>query len=182
MKIAVIFPGIGYHCDKPLLYYAREVALELGYEKIIKLNYSYAGTDIRNNETKMKEAFDALFLQANEALSDVSFTDEDDVLFISKSVGTIIASAYAEKNNIKCRQILYTPLKYTYQFAHDDAIAFIGTSDAWSNVDEVVKMSNEQSVPIHVYEGLNHSLESENAVKNIATLKEVIELTKGFMV
>ena len=23
-KLAVLFPGIGYHCDKPLLYYSRE--------------------------------------------------------------------------------------------------------------------------------------------------------------
>lgn len=24
MKLAVFFPGIGYHCDKPLLYYSRK--------------------------------------------------------------------------------------------------------------------------------------------------------------
>lgn len=26
-KIAVYFPGIGYHCDNPLLYYGREAYL-----------------------------------------------------------------------------------------------------------------------------------------------------------
>lgn len=35
MKIAVFFPGIGYHCDKPLLYYARKLVQEYGYEKIV---------------------------------------------------------------------------------------------------------------------------------------------------
>ena len=30
MKIAVFFPGIGYHCDKPLLYYARKLVQEYG--------------------------------------------------------------------------------------------------------------------------------------------------------
>ena len=34
MKIAVFFPGIGYHCDKPLLYYARKLVQEYVYEKI----------------------------------------------------------------------------------------------------------------------------------------------------
>lgn len=29
-KTAVYFPGIGYHCDKPLLYYSRDVAYEPG--------------------------------------------------------------------------------------------------------------------------------------------------------
>ena len=25
MKLVVCFPGIGYHCDKPLLYYSRRL-------------------------------------------------------------------------------------------------------------------------------------------------------------
>lgn len=40
MKIAVFFPGIGYHCDKPLLYYARKLVQEYGYEKIV-IHLSY---------------------------------------------------------------------------------------------------------------------------------------------
>ena len=31
-KLAVIFPGIGYTADKPLLYYSRRIAANLGYE------------------------------------------------------------------------------------------------------------------------------------------------------
>ena len=31
-KIAVLFPGIGYHTDKPLLYYGKKLAGERGYE------------------------------------------------------------------------------------------------------------------------------------------------------
>lgn len=31
-KIAVLFPGIGYTCDKPLLYYSAKLAAEKGYE------------------------------------------------------------------------------------------------------------------------------------------------------
>lgn len=31
-KIAVIFPGVGYHVDKPLLYYSRKIAAQNGYE------------------------------------------------------------------------------------------------------------------------------------------------------
>ena len=37
-KIAVLFPGIGYHTDKPLLYYSRKLAMERGYE-IIEVKY-----------------------------------------------------------------------------------------------------------------------------------------------
>lgn len=42
-KLVIIFPGIGYHCDKPLLYYAKKLAKEHGYEEIVSLKYSYTG-------------------------------------------------------------------------------------------------------------------------------------------
>ena len=31
-KLAVIFPGIGYTADKPLLYFGRRIAVDCGYE------------------------------------------------------------------------------------------------------------------------------------------------------
>lgn len=31
-KIAVIYQGIGYNVDKPLLYYSKKIALEHGYD------------------------------------------------------------------------------------------------------------------------------------------------------
>ena len=40
-RLAVIFPGIGYHCDKPILYYSRKLAKEQEYKEIISLEYSY---------------------------------------------------------------------------------------------------------------------------------------------
>lgn len=38
-KLAVFFPGIGYHSDKPLLYYSSKIAQELGYD-IIQVAYN----------------------------------------------------------------------------------------------------------------------------------------------
>ena len=36
-KLAVLFPGIGYHYDKPLLYYSKKCLSAYGYE-IIEVN------------------------------------------------------------------------------------------------------------------------------------------------
>ena len=38
-KLAIIFPGVGYTCTKPLLYYTASMAAERGYE-IIRLDRS----------------------------------------------------------------------------------------------------------------------------------------------
>ncbi|MCQ2506160.1 MAG: hypothetical protein MJ113_03185 [Lachnospiraceae bacterium] len=37
-KLAVLFPGIGYSVDRPLLYYSKKVLKAKGYE-IIEVNY-----------------------------------------------------------------------------------------------------------------------------------------------
>lgn len=66
MKLAVFFPGIGYHCDKPLLYYSRKMAQECGYEETIALSYAYDGGNIRGNEEKMQQAFESLYEQAEK--------------------------------------------------------------------------------------------------------------------
>lgn len=181
MKLAIFFPGIGYHCDKPLLYYSRKLAKEYGYEKIVSLSYSYDGKNIRGNEEKMQQAFETLYDQAAKSLKKIDFSKYSQILFISKSVGTIIASAYAEKYGIKCCQILYTPLKETFEFKHEDAIAFIGTLDPWSDILYVKSLAEEQKIPIYVYEGANHSLETMNTLKNLEFLKDVMNKTAEFI-
>lgn len=180
-KIAVYFPGIGYHCDKPLLYYARETACETGYKNYRALSYPYMDKNIRGNEEKMRETYEALLLKAEEQLSDIVWAEYDDVLFVSKSVGTIIAASYAKKYGIACaRHVLYTPLIQTFSFEPGDAEAFIGTADPWSNVDEIIRLSGTSRIPLNVYEGCNHSLECGDLLRNLEIIKEVMQKTKDF--
>ena len=180
-KIAVYFPGIGYHCDKPLLYYSRNIACELGYVNGRNVSYTYKAGNIRGNDEKMKEAYEALFSQAETELADIIWADYDDVLFISKSIGTIIAASYAAKYGLKhARHILYTPLAQTFLFAPDHAISFIGTADPWSDTDEIVRLSNANHIPLTVYENCNHSLECDDTLKNLEILKDVMQRTTDY--
>ena len=47
-KLAVIFPGIGYHKDKPLLYYASKLVSEKGYD-VINIEYHDMPQKIRGS-------------------------------------------------------------------------------------------------------------------------------------
>ena len=38
-KIVLLFPGVGYHTDKPLLFYGRKLAQNYGYETVIHISY-----------------------------------------------------------------------------------------------------------------------------------------------
>lgn len=180
-KIAVYFPGIGYHCDKPLLYYSRKIARELGYENDRPISYTYKAGNIRGDQEKMMQAYEALFSQTETALADITWAEYDDVLFISKSIGTIIAASYARKHEVKnVRHILYTPLAQTYLFAPEHAAAFIGTADPWSDTREIIRLSETNHIPLTVYEDCNHSLECGDTMKNLETLRDVMQRTKEF--
>ena len=180
-KIAVYFPGIGYHCDKPLLYYSRNIACELGYQNYRNISYTYKAGNIRGNDEKMKEAYEALFSQTEAELSDIVWSEYNDILFISKSIGTIIATSFAEKYGLThARHILYTPLAQTYLFAPKHAVGFIGTADPWSDTDEIIRLSDTNHIPLTVYDGCNHSLECNDTMKNIENLKDIMQRTRDF--
>ena len=78
-KLAVLFPGIGYHCDKPLLYYSKKCLSAYGYE-IIEVNYTHFPHMIDKDEL-IEQAEDIGYKQAEEILKDVPFSTYDEILF-----------------------------------------------------------------------------------------------------
>lgn len=180
-KVVVSFPGIGYHCDKPLLYYGRKIANEYGYDKEIKVEYSYDGGNIKGNPDKMLDAFNCLYSKACEQLDKIDFSEYEEVLFISKSIGTAVCAKYAADHNINCKKVLYTPLAETFLFEVTGAIAFTGTSDPWTDTDVIISKSREQNVPLYIYEGANHSLETTDTMHNINNIMDVMEKTKSYL-
>lgn len=179
-KIAVFFPGIGYHCDKPLLYYGRDVAYEAGYEKYINISYSYPKFDIKNADS-MREAAIELMRQAEEQLKDVDWDEYNEVLFVAKSIGTTLAAALADKyrtKDVNIKLILLTPLVQTFQWKIDNAIAFLGTKDQFSKAEDIQTLADKSGIPLYIYEDCNHSLEGDDTFKNIEILEDVMNKIK----
>ena len=56
-KLAVVFPGIGYTADKPLLYYTSRLASKQGYQ-IRTVSYDNLPENVKGDPEKMKQAFD----------------------------------------------------------------------------------------------------------------------------
>ena len=54
-KLAVIFPGIGYTADKPLLYFGRRIAVEYGYEIRI-MDYKGFPPKVKGDRNRMEES------------------------------------------------------------------------------------------------------------------------------
>ena len=197
MKLAVLFPGIGYTCDKPLLYYAGKLAQGLGYE-LKRVEYGNFPAGIKGNREKMKAAFESALTQTEEILKNVDFSQYEDILFISKSVGTVVAACYRQKYHIACRSISFTPLEETFMFieAHDivptdtmprecasaGGIMFHGTKDPWVRDSSLIRKGCERiGQPLYITENGNHSLETGNVAVDIANLQKIMEQVEAYI-
>ena len=90
-KLAVIFPGIGYTADKPLLYYTTRLAKKHGYQ-IQTVSYGALPENIKGDSAKMRQAFELACEQTEQLLHDINWSSYGSILFISKSIGTAISS------------------------------------------------------------------------------------------
>lgn len=196
-KIAVLFPGIGYTCDKPLLYYSAKLAAEKGFE-VVRVPYGNFPSNVKGNAEKMYQSFVSAREQSEDILKDVDWGSYDEIVFFSKSVGTVVALSYASEHGIDARQVLYTPLKETFKFpvaaagaaegsadasdaGKSRAIAFHGTGDPWAVTEDIVRICEEKEIPLYLTKDANHSLECGKAIKDIKTIRKVMRTVKEFL-
>lgn len=183
MYAAVVFPGIGYHCDKPLLYYAKKLAKSLGFEII---NVPYDGFDaketIRNNPDGMQKAFSHAESEAEKILRNVDWSQYSTILFISKSIGTVVASKYAQDHGLHVHHIYYTPVEATFKYMKSrSGVAFTGTKDQWVDYQSAVDGCRERNVFCHIIENANHSLETGEVFQDLGILQKIMKMTLDYM-
>lgn len=180
MKLAVLFPGVGYHVDKPLLYYAKDLAVMCGYETI-DVKYGELPAGIKGSEEKMREAFERSLQNALNALKEVKWDQYGEIIFISKSIGTAVAAKVAECLGIRTRNIYYTPVAETFQFPLQQGIAFHGTADTWVDTQVLKDACNKCGLQLFITEGANHSMETEDTLANIQILLGIMEKTAAYL-
>lgn len=179
-KLAVIFPGIGYHKDKPLLYYAAKLARSAGYE-VMDVSYHDMPEKIKGDEAMMQKAAEIGYMQAVEQLKDKELSQYAEVLFLGKSIGTVIMARYAAECGIEAKQVWYTPVEATFSFPSKKMVAFLGDADPWSDVKKLKEKADALGIRLYMYAGGNHSLETGEVDRDISYLQEVMEITKEFI-
>ena len=184
-KLAVIFPGIGYTAEKPLLYYSQRIAKEKGYE-ILVIAYGGFPKKVKGDRKKMVESFQLALSQSEEKLKETDLASYEDVLFIGKSVGTIVAAKIASESPAKekIRLILYTPLEDTFSFSFGSAIAFTGADDPWVGGEKsrIFSICEEKRIPCTLISYANHSLESKDIFADMKELYRIMKETEKFII
>lgn len=179
-KLAVIFPGIGYHTDKPLLYYGKKLAAAQGYD-ILEVSYGELPSGIKGNKEKMMEAFEMASAFVNRQLCKVDFTCWEDVLFISKSIGTAVAAAFALRQNIPAWQVYYTPVEESFLAIGTEGIVFHGTGDPWARTEIIEEECSKRNLPLYETVGANHSMETGNVQEDLKNLAEIMRVTEEYI-
>lgn len=178
-KIACLFPGIGYTCDKPLLYYSWKLLKGMGWE-IIPVSYSGFPSGVKGNAEKMEQCAVMALDQAETLLRDIDWSEYTQILFVGKSIGTVICTAYAHRHSLPCRQILFTPVEATFRFASPDAIAFHGTADPWADTKIIEQSCKKLGIPLYETENANHSLETGDVSKDIKEMRKIMKIVREY--
>lgn len=176
-KAVVLFPGVRYSCDTPLLYYAGTVFRQRGYEK---LEVSY-GEDIFapvSLDEKIQRTKDSVL----EQLHAMELGQYEDIVFVSKSIGTAFAGWSASRLSCPIRHIFLTPLEQTLPFIDGKRDITIGAGlDEYLSPERLSGYCREHHIPVTIYEGVGHRLEDRSNSKHTLTiLGEIIECYERF--
>ena len=180
-RLAVLFPGLGYTCDKPLLYYAGKLAEQHGYT-VRRLNYTDLPANAKKDPSQLALAVSKATSQTFAALDGIDFDAYDQVLLIAKSIGTQIACAYLDARQLTAAAVLLTPLEETFRCSARADLAFHGTRDPWAPDSEAIRRAcREKGIRLIEYEGANHSLETGCVDLDVQHLREIMQEIEHLM-
>ena len=179
--ISIVFPGLRYNADMPLIYYSTGVLLEAGHS-VLSLDTRYSGKEnfmkISSEERSKwmfgdaKAVFDAVQKLEGHTLS----------VLVGKSLGTLQMSYLVQKLEEiqKCKIVWLTPLlKHDWlvnqMIAHQGkSLVVIGTDDPHYNDDSLSKIVEAGRSKLHAIIRGNHSLDVPSGL--LDSMKQLIDI------
>lgn len=172
-KLAIMFPGVGYTMDCPLLYYASFLYEAKGYEQIhMKYNSIFFEPDLSREEKSLRVR-DYVW----EKVKKIDFSVYDKVVFLSKSVGTIEAGFLAERLGIDVAHIYLTPVPDALSYIKERDTVVMGMAD--EVYPECKAYCDVHGIKPLYIEGANHSLEVEGKpFESLEILRNVMKFVE----
>lgn len=180
-KLAVLFPGMGYTLDAPLMWYSERASFDAGCD-VLSLEYGYQ----TNRKPFHPEDLHNLVEEAVAAVSQIVRGQYSSIVFIGKSLGTIVQAEVAQRMEASVsNHIFLTPLKRTIPFIQQSqrALVVVGDNDSAFSASEVSQISHISKVELVVIPKADHGLEVDDDIPgSIDVLKHVSSLCRDFCV
>lgn len=184
-KLAVFFPGRKYGVDCPLLYYSDFICKGRGYET---LYMHYAAHREEKSDATIYEDIENARDYVMERLREVPFREYKEIIFISKSIGTVLASMAQKELEVKVRNVYFTPLEPTLPYLAGkrcneavDNLVIAGTRDSFLTAEKLMEVCLSENLKLWQFEGLGHSMETEDVAETLELMKEIMELVAEFI-
>lgn len=176
-KAVVLFPGVRYSVDTPLLYYAGSAFAQRGYE-VFSVDYGEEAKSLHG----LDRAVEALEGPVLDQLRGWQLEQFEDVVFVSKSIGTVLAGRCACGLSCEVRHIYLTPLDLTLPYlTRSTDLAVGGGADPFLDAGVLQAHCEAHGVPLTLFPGVGHRLEDKgNLRRTLEILAEIVRLYGGF--
>ena len=174
-NLIILFPGMGYNVSNPLFYYARIKYAAKGFE-IMETNYG----DCILKDRSFDENIEAVKVYVLNQIKSADLAAYDNVLFFSKSYGTVVAGLLENEVSVKVRHVFLTPLNGTLPFiakGKNIDIVIAGTNDKYMEADNIKAHCEREGIRLELIAGADHSLVIHgDARASVDALKKAVDL------
>lgn len=163
-KLVVIFPGLGYGVDAPLLYYADFLFETKGYDRIY-IDYNQY---LQDTSLTIPQRLNRLRQYELDQLKSICWSKYDTIVFLSKSIGSMEAGWIADQLHLPVKHIFLTPIVEAMPYCTPDTTVIMGTNDRHYS-------AYQHHTPSLYFPEADHSLEVKNdPLRSVENLKEYL--------
>lgn len=180
-RLAVFFPGRRHSVDRALLYYPEKLCKSLGYETVL-LHYDRP-RDGSGEELQPGKSVEAAWEVVRETLRGASLEGYQEILFVSKSMGTVLAGMAQRDFQLRnVRHCFFTPLPQTVEyFAPENQLVVAGAKDDYFPAWDLEQICCDRGIQYYMVENVGHNLEAEEISDTLWILAEIMRQVEGFI-
>ena len=188
-SVALVFPGLAYNTDMPLLHYTIETILGSGIN-VLTVDYDYSNIP-EFLELQIRERSDWVIEDIEAALKAITEERNQNVgCLVGKSLGTLAVGHLLETypNLREAKTIWLTPLIKNPQLLEQmlaymkDAVLVVGTEDSHYDRDIVDRLNAATQLSGIIIDRANHSLEIEGEVtQSLRILMQIVAILEQFL-
>ena len=185
-KLAVFFPGRRYGVDCPLLYYAESICREKGYDTLLMHYSEYRD---KKDMITIEENIRQTLSYVRGRIKEKDLASYDEILFVSKSLGTVsagwLADALEKETRVKpgtVRHIFMTPLGQTFPYMRkENCIVISGELDHYLERKKLKKFCKKHKVRWYCFPDVGHSMEHEKIKDTLKTMKKIMKIVENYV-
>jgi predicted alpha/beta-hydrolase family hydrolase len=189
---AIVFPGLGYTCEMPLLYYTTALLLNRGCD-VLLVDYDYRGADFRQMPAAAQ--VDRLVADTQPAFDAIrQLARYERISLIAKSLGTrALGRLVQTKHNDSARApdiraVWLTPLLRDERLQQQlrgcalPSLTIIGTADPHYDESMLHELAAKPEHEIMTITGADHSLELDGDISgSIRALESILAALDEFL-